>query len=68
MKCTQINPDVDICVTVDVKLIYRRPHDGEIRTELVRNDAVRKARYLGSKFEAEIAGNLADAMQAEDLA
>jgi hypothetical protein len=67
MKCTKVTPEVDICVTVDVKLIYKRRHDGDIKTELIRNDAVRKARYLGSKFEPQIARNLADALQEEDL-
>jgi hypothetical protein len=68
MKCTPITPDIDVCVTVEVKLIYKRPHDGDIKTELIRNDALRKARYLGSKFEAEIAAHLAGAMPAEDFA
>ena len=68
MKCKPIKDGVDVCVTVSVKLIYQAPSSGsDIRNELARNDAIRKAQYIGTKCEQQIAETITEQMRGEDL-
>jgi hypothetical protein len=67
MKCTRIKDGVEVCVTVNVKLIYPAPPGGDIRTELARNEAIRKAQYIGTKCEQQIVETIKQQMIAEDL-
>jgi hypothetical protein len=67
MKCLELADGVDVCVTVSVKLIYRQSKTDDIRKELVRNDAKRKAKYLGGRQEAVLAGMIKEELAGEDL-
>jgi hypothetical protein len=67
MKCLPINEFVDLCVSADVKLIYRQPGSGELRNEVVRREAQLKAKYAGTTHEAAIAEALRAALAAEEL-
>jgi hypothetical protein len=67
VKCLKINDRVDVCVTVSVKLIHRCPQADDVRSELARLEAGRKAAYLGTRHEAPVAGAIRDAMLEEDL-
>lgn len=67
MKCLPINARVDVCVSVEVKLIYRTPGTGDLRFELVRREAQLKAKHIGSTHEAAIAETVRAAMAEEEL-
>jgi hypothetical protein len=67
MKCLPINAGVDLCVSVEVKLIYRAPGSGELRDELVRREAQLKAKYAGTTHEAAIAEAVRAALAGEEL-
>jgi hypothetical protein len=67
MKCLPIEGRVDVCVSVDVKLIYRTPGRGDLRAELIRKEAQLKARYIGSQQEAAIAETVRQALATEAL-
>jgi hypothetical protein len=67
MKCLPVNASVDVCVSVDVKLIYRTPSSGELRDEVVRREAQLKAKYAGSTHEAMIAEAVCAALAGEEL-
>jgi hypothetical protein len=67
VKCLKINDQVEVCVTVSVKLIHRGPQEGDVRSELARLEAERKASYLGTRHEEPVAGAIRDAMLDEEL-
>jgi hypothetical protein len=67
MKCLPLHEFVDLCVSVDVKLIYRKPGTGDLRFELVRREAQLKAQHVGRTQEAAIAEAVRTAMAEEDL-
>jgi len=67
MKCLPIEDRVDVCVSVDVKLIYRKPGQGDLRSELLRKEVQLKARHIGSQHEAAIAETVRQALAAEAL-
>ena len=67
MKCLPIEDRVDVCVSVDVKLIYRKPGRGDLRDELIRKEAQLKARHIGSQHEAAIAETVRQALTTEAL-
>ena len=67
MKCLELADGVDVCVTVSVKLIYRETKTDDIRKELIRNDAKRKAQYLGDRQEAVLAVRIKEDLAHEDL-
>lgn len=65
MKCIELENGIDVCVTVQVKLIDRRKRENSIQNELMRNEMKQKAAYLGGKEESKIAENIKIALQAE---
>jgi hypothetical protein len=67
MKCLPIEDRVDVCVSIDVKLIYRTPGRGDLRAELIRKEAQLKARHIGSQHEATIAETVRQALATEAL-
>lgn len=67
MKCLPVNARVDVCVNVDVKLIYRQPGSGELREEVLRREAQLRARYVGNTHEALIAEAKRAALADEEL-
>jgi hypothetical protein len=67
MKCLEVKDSVDICVKVDVKLIYRKPESEDIQKALTRKEAMLKAAYLGTRYEANIADEIRQALLKEDL-
>lgn len=66
MKCLQLSRDVDICVSVDVKLIYKKPANDNLEDELRRLDAQARAKHLGAGFESLIAQTIADELSPKD--
>ncbi len=67
MKCLPINASVDVCVSIDVKVIYRTPGSGELREEVVRREAQLKARHVGTTHEKAIAEAVCAALTGEEL-
>jgi hypothetical protein len=67
MKCLQVAEGVDVCVTVNVKLIYRKKKTDDIKLELIRNDAMRMAQHMGSREEAAMAAKIKDGLGEVDL-
>ncbi|RPJ70530.1 MAG: hypothetical protein EHM15_11655 [Desulfobacteraceae bacterium] len=67
MKCLPLHELVDVCVSVDVKLIYRKPGTGDLRFELVRREAQLKAQHIGRTQEAAIADAVRTAMAEEEI-
>ena len=66
MKCLSLNSDIDVCVSVDVKLIYKKPGSGDLDDELRRIDDRSRAKHLGTGFEARIAQTIADELAGRD--
>lgn len=66
MKCLQLSRDVDICVSVDVKLIHKKPANDNLEDELRRLDAQTRAKHLGAGFESRIAQTIADELSPKD--
>jgi hypothetical protein len=67
MKCLEIKHSVDVCVKVDVKLIYRKPVSEDLQKALTRNEAMLKAAYLGTRHETNIADEIRQALLKEEL-
>jgi hypothetical protein len=67
MKCLEIKDGVDICVKVDVKLIYRKPESEDLQEALSRKETMLKAAYLGTKYEANIADEIRQTLFKEEL-
>jgi len=55
MKCISVNDDLDVCVTVKVKMIYKFDSTGDLAGELLRKDTTLKADDVGHSFEEDIA-------------
>lgn len=55
MKCIGVNDDLDVCVTVRVKMIYKSESTGDLADELIRKDDKLKADHVGQSFEEDIA-------------
>jgi len=55
MKCIAVSDDLDVCVTVKVKMIYKSDPTGDLADELLRKDTKLKADYVGQSFEMDIA-------------
>jgi len=55
MRCISVHDDLDVCVTVKVKMIYKAASTGELGDELLRRDTKLKADYVGQSFEQDIA-------------
>ena len=66
MKCLPLNRDVDICVSVDVKLICKKAADDDLENELRRLDDQARARHLGAGFETLIAQAVVDELCPKD--
>jgi len=54
VKCISVNNELDVCVTVKVKMIYKSDPTGDLADELLRKDTKLKADYVGQSFEQEI--------------
>ncbi len=67
MKCLPLHELVDVCVSVDVKLIYRKPGTGDLRFELVRRESQLNAQHIGRTQEAAIADAVRTAMAEEEI-
>ncbi|CAB5090190.1 hypothetical protein D3OALGA1CA_858 [Olavius algarvensis associated proteobacterium Delta 3] len=55
MKCIPVTDEMDVCVTVRVKMIYKSSPTGELDEELLRKDTKLKADDVGHSFEGDIA-------------
>ena len=66
MKCLPLNRDVDICVSVDVKLIYKKSNQDDLENELRRKNTHARAKHLGDGFEAHIARTVLEALSSND--
>jgi hypothetical protein len=58
MKCLSVNDQMDVCVTVSVKVIFMKSASGELEEELARKDTRLRAEYLGRTHEEAIARKL----------
>lgn len=60
MKCLPLEDDIDICVSVEVKLIYKKSAGDDLEVELRRIDTRSRAKHLGAGFEDRIARAVVD--------
>ena len=60
MKCISLADDLDVCVTVKVKVIHKSDPTGDLADELLRKDTKLKADYVGKSFEEDIAETIKD--------
>jgi hypothetical protein len=58
MKCLKLNSQMDVCVTVNVKVIFHTPPKDDLQDALERNEIKLKSQHLGAKHEAAIAADI----------
>lgn len=66
MICLQVNKEMDICIRIEAKVVFKKKPSGQIEDEVYRNDTKLRAEYLARGFEAEIAEKVRAAL-AEEL-
>jgi hypothetical protein len=61
MKCIKMNEEgIDVCVTVNVKPIFMKKSNGDLKEELERLELERVLKYLGVRQEAAVAQEIAN--------
>ena len=67
MKCIPLSHDVDICVSGDVKLIYKKKTtNDDLENELRRLNAQARAKHLGAGFESHIARTVMEKLSSNE--
>jgi hypothetical protein len=67
MKCLKLNSQMDVCVTVNTKLIFHRSSKDDLQNALQRNELMLRAQHLGVKHEASIAADIKAQLLKEDV-
>jgi hypothetical protein len=62
MKCIELNTEIDICVTVTVKLIEKKAADDSLSEALQKKENSRQAQFIGAKHEESIAEEIKKAL------
>ncbi len=55
MICFSVTEEMDVCVTIETKVIFKKKAGGELEEEVFRKDTQLRAEYAGRQFEAEVA-------------
>jgi hypothetical protein len=55
MICLNVNEEMDICITIEAKVIFKKKATGELADEVFRQDTKLRAEHLARQHEAEIA-------------
>jgi hypothetical protein len=55
MICLNVTEAMDVCITIDAKVIYKKKASGELEEEVFRKDTQLWGEYIARQFEPEIA-------------
>jgi len=55
MICLNVTEDVDVCITINAKLIFKTKASGTLEEEVSRKDNQLRGEYIARQFEPEIA-------------
>lgn len=54
MICQPISDEIDVCVTIEAKVVFKKTSSGDLGEAVFRKDARLRAEYMARQFEAEI--------------
>ena len=66
MICRSVTEDMDVCITIDAKVIYKKKASGKLEEEVLRKDNQLRCEYIARQFEPEIAEKVLEKL-AEEL-
>ena len=66
MICLNVTEDMDVCITINAKIIYKKKASGELEEEVFRKDNQLRGEYIAHQLEPEIAEKVREKL-AEEL-
>jgi hypothetical protein len=58
MKCLKLNQQMDVCVTVNVKVIFHKAREDNLLDAVQKKETILKAQHLGAQHEEAIAADI----------
>ena len=65
MICLDVTEDVDVCITIHAKVIFKNKASGELEEEVLRQDTKLRGEYIARQFEQEIAEKVRETLAKE---
>ena len=66
MICLNVTEDMDVCVTINAKVIFKKKASGKLEEEVLRQDTKLRGEYIARRYEQEIAEKVREKL-AEEL-
>ncbi len=66
MICLPVTEEMDVCIGIEAKVIFKNKAAGELAEEVYRQDTRLRAEHLARQFEAEIVEKVRERL-AEEL-
>jgi len=54
MICLHVTDEIDVCVAIEAKVIFKKKATGELAEEVFRQDTKLRAEHMARHYEAEI--------------
>jgi hypothetical protein len=55
MFCLQVTDEIDVCINIEARVVFKKKGSGALEEEVFRNDTRLRAEHQARGFEAEIA-------------
>lgn len=55
MICLNVTEDMDVCITISAKVIFKKKASGTLEEEVSRKDNQLRGEYIARRFEPEVA-------------
>ncbi|MGD8366237.1 MAG: hypothetical protein PVG78_01235 [Desulfobacterales bacterium] len=65
MICLELNEEMDVCITIEARVIVKKKPSGSLEEEVLLKDTRLRAEYIGRQFEAEIVEKVRKQLAAE---
>jgi hypothetical protein len=65
MKRITVTEDLDVCITIETKVLFKKPASGDLAQELLRQDTILRAQYAARSMEEEVAAKVRAHLQAD---
>jgi hypothetical protein len=66
MICLNATEDLDVCITINAKVIFKTKASGKLEEEVFRKDCQLRGEYIARQFEQEVAEKVREKL-AEEL-
>jgi hypothetical protein len=54
MICLPVTEEIDVCIGIETKVIFKKKATGELAEEVCRQDTKLRAEHIARQFEVEI--------------